>query len=152
MRRKEKEISNKEEIVKILKDSKICRIAIHDNDYPYIVPMNYGYNDNKLYFHCAKEGRKIDLLKKNNKVGFEIEQSHEIIEDDISCKWTTKFSSIIGFGSIKIIDDFDAKVRGLDILMTHHGKSDNSYNEKAVNHVLVLELSIENITAKQSGY
>ncbi len=151
MRRNEKEIKDKEIIKEILIKSNICRIALHDEEFPYIIPMNFGYFKNTLYFHCAKEGKKIDLIKKNNKVGFEIEQSHEILKDKKSCKWTTKYRSIIGFGKIAIINDFNEKVRGLDILMTHHGKKENIYNEKAVNSVVILKLKIEGLTSKQSG-
>ncbi len=151
MRRNEKEIKDTKIIKEILVKSNICRIALIDEEFPYIIPMNFGYYKNTIYFHCAKEGRKIDLIKKNNKVGFEIEQSHKILKDKKSCKWTTEYRSIIGFGKIVIINDFDEKVRGLDILMTHHGKKDNIYNEKAVNNVVILKLKIEGLTAKQSG-
>ncbi len=151
MRRKEKEIKDTKEIENIIKSSQICRIAISDEEFPYIVPMNYGYNNNSLYFHCALNGRKIDLLRRNNKVGFEIEQHHKIIKDDVSCNWTTKYRSIIGHGIMEIIEDFEQKKDGLDILMQQHGKEDNIYNDKAVSKVLILKLSIKSISAKQSG-
>ena len=151
MRRQEKEILERDIIDKILKSSRICRLAIFDKEYPYIIPMNYGYHNNSLYFHCATQGKKIDLLKQNNKVGFEIEQSHDIIEDEESCKWTTKFLSIIGTGEIVIIKDKEAKKKGLDILMIHHGKTDNIYNENALKKVVILKLDIIGMTAKQSG-
>ena len=81
MRRKEKEIIDQNIIEEILTNSFICRVAFFDEEYPYIVPMNYGYRDNTLYFHCGLQGRKIDLIKRNNKVGFEIEHKHEIIKN-----------------------------------------------------------------------
>ena len=151
MRRKERKITDQDIITKILSESLICRIALFDDDFPYIVPMNYGVKDNALYFHCALEGKKIDLIQKNNKVGFEIEAEHEILKFEQSCKWTTKYRSIIGTGEIEIIRDFEEKVKGLDILMQQHGKGDNSYNSKQVDNVLILKLNILSLSAKQAG-
>ena len=149
MRKSNKEIKDRAVIEEILSKSLICRIAISDADYPYIVPMNYGYSDNALYFHCATEGRKIDLIRKNNRVGFEIEDDYEIVKSDISCKWTTKYRSIIGYGDIEIISDHEEKKQGLDILMKHHGRNDNEYDDRIVEKVLILKLEIKNLTAKQ---
>jgi nitroimidazol reductase NimA-like FMN-containing flavoprotein (pyridoxamine 5'-phosphate oxidase superfamily) len=151
MRRKDKEIHDSAIIQEILNKSLICRIALFDEVYPYIVPMNYGYHDHNLYFHCAIKGKKIDLIKKNNKVAFEIEYFHEIIKKELSCDWTTKYRSIMGTGFIDIITDNDEKRKGLDILMQQHGRKANTYNEKSLKRVVVLKLSITELSAKQSG-
>jgi len=151
MRRNDKKITNKEIIIEIFQKSQICRIAIFADEYPYIVPMNYGYRNSALYLHSALEGRKIELLKQNSKVGFEIEQEHEVLKDKLSCKWTTKYRSIIGYGDIEFISDKKQKVDGLNIIMEHHGKKENVYNDKAVDNVIVLKLHIKYFTTKQSG-
>lgn len=151
MRRKDKEITDKSVINEILKKSQICRIAINDGDFPYIIPFNYGYRNDCIYFHSAKEGRKIELLRKNNKVSFEIEFMSEVIKHEQSCKWTSKYRSIMGTGTIEIITDFEEKKKGLDAIMQHYGNLDNSYNEQHVNNILILKLSIISISGKQSG-
>jgi nitroimidazol reductase NimA-like FMN-containing flavoprotein (pyridoxamine 5'-phosphate oxidase superfamily) len=151
MRRKDKEITDKSVINEILEKSQICRIAINDGDFPYIIPFNYGYRNDCIYFHSAKEGRKIELLRKNNKVSFEIEFMSEVIKHEQSCKWTSKYRSIMGTGTIEIITDFEEKKKGLDAIMQHYGKMDNSYNEQHVNNILILKLSIISISGKQSG-
>ncbi len=151
MRRNEKRITNEEIIGEILQKSQICRIAIFADEYPYIVPMNYGYRNSVIYLHSALEGRKIELLKHNGNVGFEIEQEHEVIKDKVSCKWTTKYRSIIGYGNIELINDKKQKVEGLNIIMEHHGKKENVYSNKAVDNMIVLKLHIKDLTAKQSG-
>jgi nitroimidazol reductase NimA-like FMN-containing flavoprotein (pyridoxamine 5'-phosphate oxidase superfamily) len=151
MRRKDKLITDNTIIQDILCSSLICRIAFFDKDYPYILPMNYGYSDNTLYLHGAKEGRKIDLLQKNNKVGFEITHSHQIIKKEESCDWTTAYRSIVGTGKMEIITDFDEKKKGLDIIMQQHGKMENSYKENVVNRVSVFRIHIHELSAKQSG-
>jgi len=151
MRRKDRKINNKKIITEILSKSIICRIGLYDEDYPYIVPLNYGYNDNTLYFHCAKSGKKLDLIRRNNKVCFEIEQPYEIISSDISCEWTSKYRSIIGFGTIYIITDNIEKRKGIDIIMFQHGERENQYTNNAIDNVSVLKLVIESLEGKQNG-
>ena len=152
MRRKDKEITDRKLIDKILSNSIICRIAMVDNGVPYIVPLNYGYFNNALYIHSALKGKKIDIFKKNNKVCFEVENSVEIFKHDEPCHWGTRYRSLIGYGTIEIIDEFDRKKEGLDIIMSQHGKTyNNIYNEKHLNSIIILKLNIESISGKQSG-
>ena len=152
MRRKDKEIEDKVIIEEILSKSEICRVAMMDGDKPYIVPLNYGYHDNAIYVHSAPLGKKIELLKKNNKVCFEITYKHEIIRPKLSCEWTTRYRSVIGYGTVEIITDFDQKIRGLDIIMTQYGRSTcNEYKDKQVEFIVILKLIIEEISGKQSG-
>ncbi len=150
MRKKNKEIKDEKSIREIISNSLICRLGIFDDDYPYIVPMNYGYHNNALYFHCAGEGKKIELLRRNNKVCFEIEQSSEIIKDPVSCNWTMKYCSVIGYGIIEILSDHESKKEGLDIIMRHYGKNDNTYKQKVIEEMLILKLSITSLRAKKS--
>ena len=70
MRRKEKEIQSKDEMITILEKTKYITIAMCERNIPYLVTVTHGYDKDKnaLYFHCAKEGKKIDILKQNNVV------------------------------------------------------------------------------------
>ncbi len=152
MRRKDKEVKTFDTILDIITKSNIIRIAINDGEYPYIIPFNYGYYENSFFIHSAKKGKKIDLLKINNKVGFEIDFLNQIITHEISCEWTTKYQSIIGSGTIEIQDSLDDIISGLDIIMKHHGKEgENRYNEANLKNIVILKLSPISMTAKQSG-
>jgi len=151
MRRKDKKITDQKIIEEILTKSHICRIALFDEDHPYIVPLNYGYDGKFLFFHGAAEGKKINLIKENNKVGFEIEQGHEIITADLSCDWTTKYRSIVGAGSVEIITDFKRKKIALDCIMKQHGREENQYQDKTIDRIVVLKVKIAELSAKQSG-
>jgi hypothetical protein len=152
MRRNDKEIKDKQVIDEILTRSEICRIAMMDGDKPYIIPVNYGYCNGAIYIHGSNEGKKIDLLKKNNYVCFEIEQKSEIVKGENSCGWTTRYRSLIGYGNIDFITDFDNKKQGLDIIMAHYGKTENNnYEDMQVQLMIILKLTIVHITAKQSG-
>jgi len=150
MRRKDKEITDSQKIINIIKSARICRLAFNHEPYPYIIPVNYGYKDNCLYFHSAKSGTKIDLIKSLGKASFEIEEFHEIIKSDISCEWTTQYRSVIGAGKISMIENDKEKQEALDILMQHHGKAENAYDEKLLRRVAVGKLEIIELSAKES--
>lgn len=150
MRRKDREITDNEKIISVIKSARICRLAFNNEPYPYIIPVNYGYRDNCLYFHSAKSGTKIDLIKSLGMASFEIEEFHEIIKSDISCEWTTKYRSVIGAGKISMIEDNKEKQEALDVLMQHHGKAENTYDEKLLRRVAVGKLEIMEMTAKES--
>jgi nitroimidazol reductase NimA-like FMN-containing flavoprotein (pyridoxamine 5'-phosphate oxidase superfamily) len=150
MRRKEKEITDRRTIDNILSSSSICRVAFFDSEFPYIVPLNYGYYDNAIYFHSSTNGKKIELIKRNNKVCFEIDHLSRIIKDEKPCKWTTKYQSVIGYGTIAIITDFKQKIKGLEIIMKHYGKLHNEFDPDLVDRTIILKLMIERLTGKQS--
>ena len=153
MRRKDKEITDLNEIELIFKRNYICRIALSNNDSPYIIPMNYGYKDKALYFHSAKEGTKIDLIKSNPNACFEITEDIEIKESEQACSYVTKYRSVIGTGKIKIINNEKEKIEGLNILMKQHTKKNNwEYKEEFFNKIVILKLEIDEVKGKQSGY
>lgn len=151
MRRKEREIKNPKLLETILQSATICRLGIHNGNYPYVVPMNYGYDGKYIYFHCARQGKKLDLLRKDNRVGFEIEAEHELVKGPKSCDWTTKYRSVFGQARVEIVDDATAKRKGLDAIMQQHGKMENAYSDAMVNHIYILKLHIEAISGKQAG-
>jgi len=152
MRRKEKEITDFKIIEEILRRATVCRIALNDDVSPHLLPLNFGYSERALYFHSAGEGKKIELIRKNNRVTFEVEDFNRLVSADTACGYTTAFRSVIGTGKIELLTDLDEKIRGLDILMRQHGKKDpNTYREGSVEKLAVLKLTIENISCKQSG-
>ena len=127
MRRKKQEITDQNEIFEIIQKAEICRLGLAVDNTPYIVPVNYGYEDNCLYIHCAKEGRKIDMIRKNNTVCFEMDVDTVLFktDDDSACKCGTTYRSIIGYGKASIVEDFDQKKKALDILMKHYSSKDS---------------------------
>jgi nitroimidazol reductase NimA-like FMN-containing flavoprotein (pyridoxamine 5'-phosphate oxidase superfamily) len=153
MRKKDREIKDREEIEEILYSNKVCRIALSDDDKPYIIPMNYGYKGNKIFLHSAVEGKKIDIIKKNNKVCFEITDSVEELPAEKACDFSTKYRCVIGFGIIKIVDDLDREKEALQILMKQHtGENDWQFPDEIVVKTTILEIEIESITGKKSGF
>ena len=153
MRRKDREIIELDKIVDIMKKCDVCRLALFDQQYPYIVPLNFGlqYDDGeiKLYFHGANEGKKLSLIKENNRVSFEMDCSHKLITGDKACDYTMEYESVIGQGIIEILPEAD-KIKALDAIMRNYSKeSEFEYNEKYVKAITVLKLSVTEVTGKQ---
>jgi nitroimidazol reductase NimA-like FMN-containing flavoprotein (pyridoxamine 5'-phosphate oxidase superfamily) len=151
MRKKNQEITDKNILEEILAGSKICRLAMMDGNRPYIVPFNYGYKDGYIYIHSALEGKKLELLRQNNKVCFEVEQVAEIITYPVACRWETAYCSVIGYGEVEIVTDFDDKENGLKVIMAHNGfVGEATFEKKSVDLMVILKLRITEITGKQS--
>lgn len=152
MRRAEREIKDRTEIDVIIKKANSCRIAFVDGDYPYIVPVNFAVSNDHLYFHSAKEGKKIDILRKNNQVCFEIDIEGEIVKGKRACLWSMKYVSVIGFGQAIFIEDNAGKKKALEILMEKYaGRSGFSYADDELDKIIIIDVKINKISGKQSG-
>lgn len=155
MRRNDKEIKDKKCVEWILKKAPVCRIALCGKNKPYIVPMNFGFKDNCLYLHSAREGHKIDLIIKNNNICFEADIETEVLSSDNACNWGMKYYSVIGFGKAHFIKDEKEKISALDIIMQKYSnKSPKSfeYLKSALDKTTLIKVEIENLTGKKSGY
>ena len=124
MRRKDREVININEIDKILIQCKTCHVAMVNDGAPYVVPLSYGYKifDGsllELYFHSALEGKKLDILKNNNKVCFEMAYEGELVCADTPCNSGYYFASVIGYGNVIFIDDVNKKCEALSIMFKH---------------------------------
>ena len=153
MRRKDREVKDKALIEQFIAKEQIIRIAFYDNGDLYIVPLNYGfiYENNKyvFYFHGAKAGRKFELSKSSPMVGFEIDGEYELLQADVACKNSAKFQSVIGTGRLSIIEDYEEKIKGLNVLMNHiSGKSEWDYSKDMVNAVAVFRLEVDKLSCK----
>jgi nitroimidazol reductase NimA-like FMN-containing flavoprotein (pyridoxamine 5'-phosphate oxidase superfamily) len=153
MRRLDRLVKENADIELIINRSDVCRIAFADNNFPYIVTMNFGYLGGDtpcLYFHCAPEGRKIDLIGKNNFVCFEMDTDHILYKGEKECDWGMKYSSVVGYGKISIIHGDVEKKRGLDSIMSHYSENiDFTYDEKIMSKTTVLRLDIEEMKGKK---
>ncbi|MGV8057672.1 MAG: pyridoxamine 5'-phosphate oxidase family protein [Smithellaceae bacterium] len=153
MRRSDKKITDYQEIAAIMDKAAVCRIALVADDYPYIVPVNFVVRNNYLYFHSSREGRKIDLLRKDNRVCFEIDIDVETVKEEVPCSWGVRYLSVIGFGQASFLEKTNEKKNALNYLMEKYaGKKDFSYKTEALEKVAVISVKIEKLTGKKSGY
>lgn len=153
MRRADKEITDYGLIETILKEERICRIALCDWEKPYIIPMIFGYQDGYLYLHSAPEGKKIDLIRKNNQVCFEVESKVEIIPGEQPCSWGVNYYSVIGIGKAYFIEEPEEKKKALDIMARKFTKENQfEYPEAMLSKTEVIKIVIEEMRGKKSGY
>ncbi|MEW6623627.1 MAG: pyridoxamine 5'-phosphate oxidase family protein [Bacillota bacterium] len=153
MRRKDKEIKDRSIIEKIIIDAEICRLAMSDGNIPYIVPMNFGYKEDCLYFHCAKEGRKLDIIRKNPIVCFQVDTQNEIVKAQKPCEWSMKYYSVIGYGKADILEDYQAKKEALNVIMSKYTNEDTfDYKESAINSIAIIKVWINELSGKVSGH
>ena len=150
MRRKEKEIKDKTEIESIIKRSVVCRLAMVDEKWPYVVPLCFGYKDNTLFFHSAQEGYKLEVLKKNNRVCFEFDLDRKTKPTEKPCEWAMTYKSVIGFGRATVLEDRKSKMEGLDIIFRQYARKNAEYSEASLESTAVVKVDIMQMTAKQS--
>lgn len=153
MTRREREVTDINKIIEILDKSKVVHVGMVDGDEPYVVPMNYGYvfEDGKLiiYLHGARRGRKLDVMRANPKVFFEMECDIVPFEGDIACRYGITYSSVMGRGIAEIIDeDVEEKKKALSILMKTQTGKDFEFEDKMVAFVSVIRITASEFTAK----
>lgn len=153
MRRKDKEITDSSVIESILETSEICRLGLVDNGEAYIVPVNFAHFGGAIYIHSAMQGRKLEILRKNNKVSFEMESHCSILKGSQPCEWTTNYRSVMGKGTVEIEVGSNEKKQGLDLIMKKYGwnAGELTYDDALLARVCILKLNIESISGKQSG-
>jgi nitroimidazol reductase NimA-like FMN-containing flavoprotein (pyridoxamine 5'-phosphate oxidase superfamily) len=153
MRRKDREIKDRNEIEEIIKKCDVCRIALFDEEYPYILPMNFGYTMNglemELFFHCANSGKKLDLIRNNAKAGFEMDCSHNLITGDKACDYTMEFESVCGNGIIELINDDQKEIVLTHLMKQYSTESTFVFDEKLLKVVTVFKLKVHQISGKR---
>jgi len=152
MRRKEREITEIKAVEEIIDRAQICRLAMCVDDQPYVVPLCFGYRAGALYFHCALEGKKLDIVRRNSNVCFECDVDTELVVSGNPCEWGMKGRSVVGFGKISLIEEPRAKRDGFDVIMEHYGaKGPFSYKEKGLEKAMIMKVQIEKMTGKKVG-
>ena len=154
MRRKDREITDVNGIEEILLQCKTCHVAMIDGDTPYLVPLSYGYKlldygVLELYFHSALEGKKLDVLKRNNKVCFEVSSEGEPVHSETPCNSGYYFSSVIGFGEAVLIDDAEEKCEALSVMFRHQSGKDTVITAEQAESVCVFKIVTTDFTGKK---
>ncbi|MFH1103068.1 MAG: pyridoxamine 5'-phosphate oxidase family protein [Pseudomonadota bacterium] len=150
MRRKEKEILNKEEIESIIRKSAVCRLAMAEKETPYVVPLCFGYDQNTLFFHSATEGKKLDILRKNNSVCVEFDTDHEILKNEKACRWGMRYASVIAFGKASFVEHPDEKRKAMDLIMRQYSDAAFHYSDEDLGKISIIRVTLDLMTGKRS--
>lgn len=152
MRRKDREITDTNTIETFIAKEQILRIAFYDAGDIYIVPINYGYSHDEqgtFYFHGAKAGRKYELAKKTPKVGFEIDGDYTLLTGETACDFSAAFQSVVGTGTLSIVENTEEKIRGLNAIMKQTtSKAEWDYSNEMLEAVAVFKLDVDKMSCK----
>lgn len=152
MRRSDREVTDRTEILDIIRRCDVCRLALNDGDYPYILPLNFGMDTSEggviLYFHGAAQGRKYGIIARDNRASFEMDCSHRLVTRPERKSCTMEYESVIGRGRIEIVEG-DKKLAALKLLNAHYGADNLEIDEAVAQRTVVMKLTVEDMTAKR---
>ncbi len=153
MRRKDREITDINEILGIIAKADILHLGLFDGEYPYVVPLHYGfsYEDGALafYMHGAREGHKLDLIRENPNVCIELENGVEMISGgDVACAYGAYFASVIAKGRASVVTEDEEKIKGLKLLMENQTGRSFEISAKMAAAVAVIKVEVDSFTAK----
>ena len=135
----------------VLKNGQFCHLGIANDNIPYVVAVNFGYDDDYLYFHGSQKGKKVDMININPNICFEVNYGGEVFSNKQACNWGTKFRSIIGNGKAELITNDEIKKTALlAIMRKYSGNNDHEFNEHVVVHTNVYRVSLKDVTARQN--
>ena len=155
MRRRERQVTDPGEIRRILEQSPVVFLALHDEPAPYILPLFFGHEEGRLYVHCARTGTKLDLLARRPQVGFSAVAAHAIVEGQGPCDFTAHAESVVGTAEARVVDDQAERLHGLDLIMRHYAPDRSRegwrYRLGPLGRTNVLALEILTIIGKGIG-
>lgn len=154
MRRKDRETTDAARIDEVIRACDCCRVGFAEADGAYIVPLNFGYQSKNeartFYFHCAKEGKKLDLLRQNPNVGFELDTNHAVNSGEKACEYSFRFESVMGKGSLMIVEEMPEKKEALRLIMSRYSdRSDWEFTDAEANGVAILRLDVRELACKE---
>jgi nitroimidazol reductase NimA-like FMN-containing flavoprotein (pyridoxamine 5'-phosphate oxidase superfamily) len=150
MRRSEKEITERSVIDEIINRCLVCRLGLSDDGAPYVVPMNFGYEGNTVFLHAAREGKKLDILRRNNRVCVEFDTDVEIVRSDEAVGWSARYACVIGAGTASLVDDPAEKRAAYDVLMRHYAGKTFAYPDACVDRSIIITITLDWVTGKLS--
>ncbi len=151
MRRTEREIRDRAVIDDIIRRCPVCRLGLVDGVEPYIVPLSFGYDGQAFYFHCAPQGRKLELIRRQPRVCFELDIMEGLNRAEQACHWGVRYQSVMGTGTACIVEDAEGKRQALAAVMAHYAEAAFSFPDAAVARTAAIRVTIETITGKQTA-
>ncbi|MFO8066808.1 MAG: pyridoxamine 5'-phosphate oxidase family protein [Bacteroidales bacterium] len=143
-----------ERIKYIIDKCDVCFIGMSENDNPYVLPFNFGYEDNTIFFHTGPGGMKLDMLKKNPKACVSFSTDHKLFfrDEPVACSYGMYYRSVVAFGKIEFVEDYDEKIKCMNIIMRKYTGKDFPYNAPSIKNLVIFKLNIEKIEGKEFGY
>lgn len=150
MRRKDREVADPDEIIGIMRDAQVCRVAMAGDDGPYVLPMSFGLGEGCIWLHAAAEGLKLEVLRGDPRVCVEFEADVELMRGKGPCDIGFRFRSALAFGRAEVVTDREEKRRGLEALVRQYAPDAGPVPDSAVERVTVLRVDVEHMTGKKA--
>lgn len=147
-------IEEKERMEEVIRQCEVCFVGITDREgNPYVVPMNFGYENGTLYLHSGPEGSKLEMLAVNSRVCITFSRGHELVcqHPKIACSYSMRSESVMCRGNVEFVEDMDEKRRVLGIIMRHYTDNECGYSDSAVRNVKVWRVPVDRMTCKVFG-
>ena len=152
MTKREFQITDEAKIREILDTAKVLHLGLAVDNEPYVVPMNYGYSLEEgrltLYLHSAVQGKKLDMVRANPRVFFELDCDRMPFEGKVPCQYGLVYSSVMGRGTACIVEDVEEKKQAMSLLMKTQTGKDFSFEDRLVSIVSVIRIDVTEYTAK----
>ena len=152
---KNRQIISKPEQEAIIRKCQSCNVAMVDPEgKPYVIPMNFGFDGEYVYFHGSAAGKKVDVLRKNRAVCISFSTDHELryVNEEVACSWSMRYRSVLVYGEAEFVDDSEEKIKCLDIIMGHYADRRFEYNAPAIREVMVFRVKVEKMEGRVYGY
>ena len=150
MRRKDREITDKKTILDIISKAQVCYMGMSRDNLPYLIPINFGYSDNTIYFHCALEGEKINILKENPHVCMVFNIDNKLINNIAQDDWTMYYKSVIAYGKVEFIMDIAQRQKAINIMFKHYEGENYPLPKPVLEKTMFLKVEIKKMTGKQN--
>ena len=152
MTKRELQITDENQIRSILDTAKVLHLGLCVDNEPYVVPMNYGYSLEEgrlvIYLHSALQGKKLDMIRSNPKVFFELDTDRVPFEGKMPCQYGLSYSSVMGRGTAQIVEDVEEKKKAMSLLMKTQTEKDFTFEDRLVSIVAVIRIDVTEYTAK----
>lgn len=152
---KNKEILNISHIEDIIKRCQYCNVAMVDErGEPYVVPMNFGYSGRIFYLHSSKVGRKMEILKNNNRVCLSLSTDHELRwqSEQVACSYSMRYRSVLVYGKVEFIEEPELKIEALNCIMRQYSSAEFNYSAPSLRDVAVYKIVSDKMDGREYGY
>jgi nitroimidazol reductase NimA-like FMN-containing flavoprotein (pyridoxamine 5'-phosphate oxidase superfamily) len=152
---KNRTLTFKQELEDIIRKCQFCNLAMVDaSNKPYVIPMNFGYENDMVFLHGSKVGLKNDILRLNPQVCLSFSTDHDLryVNEEVACSWSMRYRSVLVYGKVEFVEDQEEKVKGLNIIMANYSDREFDYNDPAIREVQVYKVVVEKMEGRAYGY
>jgi nitroimidazol reductase NimA-like FMN-containing flavoprotein (pyridoxamine 5'-phosphate oxidase superfamily) len=152
---KNRKISSRPEMEAIIRRCQSCCISMVDPEgKPYVIPMNFGFDGDYVYFHGSAKGKKVDVLKNQPDVCIAFSTDHELryVDEEVACSWSMRYRSVLVHGKAEFVEAPEEKVRCLNIVMAHYSDRKFEFNDPSVKEVMAFKVKVDKMEGRIYGY